>query len=375
MSFYQRKMVYLTFFFLIAMNNVVCSQKKGEGVYHNPLFVNKSVHIGSLNVFYADDGFYYMFGSGIFTKQVLYRSKNLVDWEDTRITPIPQSVQDEIKLLKQPTEVEPGHEVYRQTEQMWAPMIVKVGNMYNLYTSIAAYGGIICLQSNSPVGPYTFAHHDKYGKAKKLIDIDDVGIAYDVIDPCFAYDHKTGKNYLFFGSMFGIYRVELTTDGTELANPHKFELVAGKRKGGGVGGGYEGTMLYYHSGYWYLILSPRSDYRLLCWRSRDLCGQFVDENGNTPMSDKYGHEILQSQLDSYRTPDGYALKRTGHSGEIIMDKSGRYFIFCEASVEILQNPWWRKAPCLTEIKWNENGWPTAITKERRVSYENIRPDM
>ena len=346
-----------------------------DSLYHNPLFVNKTYDIGDVNVFNGGDGFFYLYGSGGFATQVLYRSKNLVEWENTGIVPIPNTVREEIKKIKQPTREETKMSPYWSTLSMWAPMIVKVGNKYNMYTSSGAYSGIFCLQSDSLWGPFSFPHHYADGSPRKLVDLKDVGIPFDVIDPCFVNDFKSGKNYLFFGSAYGVYRVELSKDGTELAKRHTFTLVAGKHKGGGVGNGYEGAMLYYHNKYWYMILSPRSDYRLLCWRSKRLRGKFVDKNGNTPLSDKYGHEILGPQPESYKTPDGYSLRKTGHSGEIIKDKAGRFFIFCHAAVEPVSAKYWRRAVCLTEIIWDKDGWPVAVTKDRKVSYENRRPDM
>lgn len=354
------------------------SSKRGslynDSIYYNPLFVNDP-DIADVTVFYSDDGFYYMFGTGFFYKQYLYKSKNLVNWECTYINPIPGFVQQQIKVMKQPENVQ--NPKYKASDQMWAPQIVKVGSKYNLYTSIAAYGGIICLQSDDPIGPYIFPHSDTMGNPLKLIDLDDVGMEFDVIDPCFVRDFQDGSNYLFFGSSFGIYRIKLSKDGTKVENGAKFVHVAGSRDRGKHGIDYEGTMLYWHGGYWYMILSPRRDYRLLCWRSRTLTGEFVDKDGKTPMSDNYGWEILRPQIADYRTPEGYHFVSTGHSGEIVTDKNGRCFIFCHAGVsEPNKKTHYRlRAVCMTEIKWTEDGWPVAVTKDKKVSYENRRPDM
>lgn len=343
-------------------------------IYNNPLFVG-GPDIADVTVFYGNDGFYYMFGTGFFYGQYLYRSKNLFNWECTYINPIPQEVQQQIKELKQPQEVKLPK--LKANDQMWAPQIIKVGNKYNLYTSIASYGGIICLQSDEPTGPFVFPVVDEQGSPQKLIDLDDVGMEFDVIDPCFVRDHSNGKNYLFFGSSFGIYRVELSKDGTTLKRNANFVHVAGSTDRGKRGVDYEGTMLYWHGGYWYMILSPRRDYRLLCWRSKTLTGEFVDKDGNTPFSDKYGWEILRPQARDYVSPEGYRLANAGHSGEIVMDKDNRYFIFCHASVTFpsKKGTYGHRAPCLTEIIWDEDGWPVAATKDRKVSYENRRPDM
>ena len=74
-----------------------------DSTYHNPLFVNKEFDIGDVNVFDGEDGYYYLYGSGRFANQVLYRSKNFVDWENTEIVPIPESTRKEIIQVKQPS--------------------------------------------------------------------------------------------------------------------------------------------------------------------------------------------------------------------------------------------------------------------------------
>ncbi len=367
-----------SFFILGAIyaQNSVKTRKSlfNEKVFYNPLFVSERP-VSDVTVFYGDDGAYYMFGSGVFNKQYMFRSRNLYEWESSDLYPIPKDVQEGIANLKQPLEVK--HPKIKSRTCLWAPHIVKVGKCYNLYTSVGSYGGIICLQSKDPTGPFVFPHFDKSGNPLKLIDLADDGMAFDVIDPCFVHDSVNKRNYLFFGSSFGIYRVELTKDGKKIKKNAKYVHVAGSTDRGKTGVDYEGTMLYWHDGYWYLILSPRRSYRLLCWRSKSLTGTFVDKNGNTPLSDKYGWEILQPQQRDYITPEGYHLAVTGHAGEIVKDKEGRYFIFCHASVTLptKNNVYGHRAPCLTEIVWDKEGWPRAVTIEHRVSYENKRPTM
>ena len=345
-----------------------------DSVFHNPLFVS-DYPMADVTVFRGEDSLYYMFGSGVFNKQYLFQSRNLYEWESTDLYPISKDVQEGIANLKQPLEVE--HPKIKSRTCLWAPHIVKVGKYYNLYTSVGSYGGIICLQSKEPTGPFEFARFDKMGNPVKLVDLRDVGMDFDVIDPCFVHDSLNKRNYLFFGSSFGIYRVELTKDGTRVKKKAQFVHVAGSTDRGKTGIDYEGTMIYKHGDYWYMILSPRRSYRLLCWRSKSLTGKFVDRNGNSPLSDKYGWEILQPQPRNYITPEGYHLAITGHSGEIIKDKQERYYIFCHASVSLptKTNVYGHRAACLTEIAWDEEGWPHAVTFEHRVSYENRKPAM
>ena len=71
-----------------------------DSLFHNPLFINKLNYIGDVNVFDGEDGYYYLYGSGSLVCQVLCRSKNLVDWENSGIVPIPQSIQGEISKVE-----------------------------------------------------------------------------------------------------------------------------------------------------------------------------------------------------------------------------------------------------------------------------------
>lgn len=342
-----------------------------DSVFYNPLFVNK-LTLPDVCVFNGGDGCYYMIGSESLDRQCFYKSTDLIEWNCTDLNPYPDYVKEQIKKLKQPTNIR--FPQIRIPSGSWAPNIVKVGKKFNLYTSAGAYGGIICLQSDKPTGPYTFSRFDKEGNPLKLVDLDDVGMEFDVIDPCFVRDTKIRKNYLFFGSSFGIYRVELSKDGTRVKKNAKYVHIAGSTDRGEHGIDYEGTMLYRHGDYWYLILSPRRDYRLLCWRSKSLTGEFRDKEGNTPFSNKYGWEILSPQSNDYLTPEGYYLTTSGHSGEIVKDKVGRYFIFCHVRVTRPDvGGYGHRVPCLTEIVWDEDGWPIANTKDHKVSYENIKP--
>ena len=373
-----KKILFIIFCFLLMDDSYAqdsIAELRGfssDSIYHNPLYITDK-SIPDVTVFDGEDGFYYMLGTEGLKKLELFKSKNLVDWESTNINPVPRITQDEIRNLKQPLDVQYPH--IKTTGSLWAPHIFKVQKCFNLYASVGAYGGIICLQSKSPLGPYTFPHPQS-GNLRKLVDLEDVGLEFDVIDPCFVRDAKSRKNYLFFGSSFGIYRVELTKDGTSVKKKAKFVHVAGSTDRGKTGVDYEGTMLYWHDGYWYMILSPRRDYRLLCWRSKTLTGVFSDRNGNTPLSDKYGWEILQPQPRNYVTPEGCYLAVAGHAGEIIKDKSGRYFIFCHARISKPNvGSYGHRAPCLTEIVWDEDGWPIANTKDHRVSYENKKPNF
>ncbi|MGI4751396.1 MAG: glycoside hydrolase family 43 protein [Janthinobacterium lividum] len=92
--------------------------------------------------------------------------------------------------------------------RFWAPQVVKVGNQYRLYFAAEpdTKDGM-CLAmavSNEP--------HGFVDIGKPLAQVP--GSTYKMIDPCFFYDVKTGKNLLYYGSAHEpISVVEVADDG------------------------------------------------------------------------------------------------------------------------------------------------------------------
>lgn len=92
--------------------------------------------------------------------------------------------------------------------KFWAPQVVKVGHYYRLYYAAEpdTKDGM-CLALAISDEPHGFRD---IGKPLAQIP----GSTYRMIDPCFFYDAKTGKNLLFYGSAhLPISVVEVAEDG------------------------------------------------------------------------------------------------------------------------------------------------------------------
>lgn len=92
--------------------------------------------------------------------------------------------------------------------KFWAPQVVKVGNQYRLYYAAEpdTKDGM-CLALAVANEPHGFTD---IGKPLAQVP----GSTYKMIDPCFFYDLKSGKNLLYYGSAHEpISVVEIADDG------------------------------------------------------------------------------------------------------------------------------------------------------------------
>lgn len=96
----------------------------------------------------------------------------------------------------------------KNCQKFWAPQVVKVGHHYRLYYAAEpdTKDGM-CLALAVSDEPHGFRD---IGKPLAQVP----GSTYQMIDPCFFYDTKTGKNLLFYGSAHEpISVVEVAEDG------------------------------------------------------------------------------------------------------------------------------------------------------------------
>jgi len=167
------------------------SQPK-QTTYTNPV-INADFPDPSV-IYVPGDGFYAYATHDEFSATVnniqLCRSDDLINWS-----------KPEGALAEPP--------VWAKTcQKFWAPQVVKVGNQYRLYYSAEpdTKDGM-CLAMAVSDRPYNFLD---IGKPLAQVP----GSTYRMIDPCFFYDLKTGKNLLYYGSAHApISVVEVDTDG------------------------------------------------------------------------------------------------------------------------------------------------------------------
>lgn len=290
--------------------------------YNNPV-INRSAP--DPTVIRADDGTYYLYATENVRNLPIFKSDDLVDWkfvgtaftDDSR----PQMVPD---------------------GNIWAPDIQHIDGKYVLYYSKSRWGGewecgIGVAVADAPDGPFV--------DQGKMFLSNEIGVQ-NSIDPFYIEDG--GRKYLFWGSFRGIFGVELSADGLSVApDAEKFQI---------AGTLTEGTNIFRHDGYYYLIGSAgsccegeRSTYRVVMARSRNLTGPYVDRKGNAAMDNNFTQMLTRS--DNVIGP--------GHNANFVMDDAGQYWMLYHGFDATA--PEEGRKVYLDQIFWDEDGWPYTAT--------------
>ena len=306
-----------------------------DGVVKGNVFTNPVIptSVPDPCVIKVPDGYFYLYGTEDHHNLPIYRSKNLVDWlfvgtafnDSTR----PHTVAPYVKYTYSDGST--------KSPKLWAPDVARIGDKYVLYYAIGVWGdhmksGIGIAWADSPEGPF----HD--GGALFLSE--DIGVE-NSIDAQYVSDG--GKNYLVWGSFYGIYVIQLTDDGLHLMPGDKPHKIAGKLT--------EGSYIYKRNGYYYLFGSAgtccegaKSTYRVVVGRSRSLLGPYLDKNGNRMLDNKA--ELVVKGDDFVAGP--------GHNAEIVEDDKGQTWMPMHGYLRADAG----KGRCvfLVQIKWKKN-WP------------------
>lgn len=295
---------------------------KKDLTYHNPV-INRSAP--DPTVIRADDGTYYLYATENVRNLPIFKSDDLVNWElvGTAFT-------DETR----PQMVPDGN--------IWAPDIQKIGDKYVLYYSKSRWGGewecgVGVATADSPEGPFT-----DHGK---LFISNEIGVQ-NSIDPIYVSDN--GKHYIFWGSFRGIYAIELSDDALSVKEGAKPIQVAGTLT--------EGTNIFKHDGYYYLVGSAgsccegeRSTYRVVVARSKDLLGPYVDKEGKPAMDNNFSLVLERSQN----------VIGPGHNANFVTDDAGQYWMLYHG-FDAAEPEAGRKV-YLDRIYWDAEGWPRTET--------------
>lgn len=297
-----------------------------EKTYSNPVI---SSDCPDPTIWQDGSDFYYL-STGV---RSIRHSRDLINW-----TELPGKVIDETSM-----------EQARSLGKMfWAPDVVRIGDKWMLYLTCyrsAEDTRIAAFSSASPEGPFIIEG--------TVTDGAETGIR-DTIDPEVVADPVDGRIWLFFGSIDGIHRVELSPDGTALCENPAYTHVAGltDRVNPDRDKVFEGTYLYQRYGWWYLFASAghywNHTYRIVVGRSRTLDGVFLDRDGR-PMTEGYATTVLSSA-------EGDIFYGPGHNGEIFTDAQGRDYMLYHC-----HNTGNEKASVrntlMQQIFWDEEGWP------------------
>lgn len=233
------------------------------------------------------------------------------------------------------------------SRHFWAPDVASVGGQRMLYLTL--YNSA----EDSNIGVFRQESDGRFHFLRLLTRSCDTGID-DTIDPEVVTDPQTGRVWLFFGSVGGIYRVELTPDGTQLKEGATYVHVAGKtvRENPSRSHVFEGSYLHRHGRYWYLFVSSGHygdhTYSLRVGRSKTLTGIFRDRDGK-PMTEGYATPVITSDQGDY-------FYGPGHCGEIFTAEDGREYIFYHCHNAGTRQPSSRPM-MMQQILWDRKGWP------------------
>lgn len=279
------------------------------------------------SVIKGDDGFFYLFATEDAVRGIpILKSKDLVNWS-------------------------PSGQVFSGAARprldgspdgnLWAPEIARIGKKYVLYYSYTPKDfagkewqwGIGAATADRPSGPWT----DK----GKIFLSGEIGVQCS-IDPCFYTEG--GRNYLIWGSYFGIWAIELTADGLSVKEDAEKVHLAGQD-----GYGLEGSMIFKKDGKYYLFVSEGgngydNDYKLGAARADKLLGPYLN---------KAGKDVKNAAVDFFLKA-GNGFVSPGHCSEIVTDGHGTDWVLCHAFVQGEPDKGCRLV--LNRLDWT-NGWP------------------
>lgn len=307
----------------VAGGSTACSESEKES---GPVFDDKITSLYTNPVYRADapdpsvvrgrNGKFYAY----VTPNVVLSSTDLVNWERTG------------KAIPSDPEWLAGGAV-------WASDVTLVDNKYVMYYALSKWNevdknGIGVATAIHPEGPFT--------DNGSLMVSDVIGVK-NSIDPCYIEDQ--GKKYLAWGSFFGIYLIELSANGLNVAKDAEKVRIAGDA--------FEGVFIHKHDGWFYLFASIgsccegyASTYETVVGRADNILGPYVDREGRRMLDNAY--ESLIRGTKDFRGP--------GHNSELITDDEGKTWIMYHAydasNIDL------GRCLMLDEVVWDAEGWPS-----------------
>ena len=266
------------------------------------------------------NGLYYLYATG----EKIYRSNNMINWQYVR------------KVFEGKTRPS-----FVDVSSYWAPCITKQDNRYVLYFALSTWGGVDAAgigvaTASTPEGPFDIANGNG-----KLFQSGEVGVK-NSIDP--NYIEENGRKYIIWGSFYGIYGIELNSDGLTVKDTrNKFQL---------AGSYFEAPYIYKRGGYYYLFGSigsccegDNSTYQTVVGRSTSFTGPYTARNGGRMLDNSF--EVLLSGNSVWAGP--------GHNSRIIEDNSGTTWMTYHAYIRGQSNI--GRTALIDEVKWSNDGWP------------------
>ncbi|GGF21947.1 arabinan endo-1,5-alpha-L-arabinosidase [Hymenobacter cavernae] len=239
---------------------------------------------------------------------------------------------------------------------IWAPDISFHNGVYSLFYSVSAFGkntSCIGLATNKTLDPSSpdFKWVD-HGKVIQSVPGRDM---WNAIDPNLIRD-QAGTPWLTFGSFWdGIKLVQLRPDLTAPAEPQHWRTIASRPRDPKLtdslpgDAAIEGPFIFRKGGYYYLFVSfdyccrgPKSTYKVMVGRSKEVAGPYVDKAG-VALEQGGGTQVLAGDSKWYGL---------GHNSVYTFDNTD-YLVFHAYDAADQGRPKLR----LEKLGWDAQGWP------------------
>ncbi len=301
---------------------------------------------------YKDGNTYYVFSTDVAVGRnptqgiQIRKSTDLITWKyvGTALDSIPSDVAD-----------------YSGATNLWAPDIIKLGNLYYLYYSGSTSGSqrscIAYAVAENIEGPWI---------NKGIILKSDYTTEANDIDPCVFFDNG-GNYWMVYGSFFGgIFLLKMDPKTGVPAEKGEGSLIATR----GDQAGEEAPYIVYNSQFkkYYLFTSYdslMSDYNIRVGRADKVTGPYYDISGQKmtdyPYSDDVPDDVeIISQNVGYKLMGGYYWSEgtgwlaPGHNS--VLNDSGKWFLVHHARTSKDIN--WPYLQ-IRLLVWSDDGWPMA----------------
>lgn len=327
--------------------------KWGPYNLHDPSILR----VGEYYYCYSTDAAYGYGDATLKAGIMVRRSKDLVEWEflGWAINGLPQQAVNYIKSVDA---------TFAPNSGIWAPYIMKVGNQYRLYYSLASNGfrvsAIGLLTSSSPEGPWV--------ESGIAVTSGTNGPGTNAIDPSVVVT-PAGEHYMYYGSAWdGLFVVKLNPEtGLAQNNGDKGTRIVRRGKTGDVyNGNLEAPEIIYNAeqNKYYLFVSYDwidTKYNVRVFRSDSPTGPFLDWNGEN--ADTQSDHVDQIVLGPYAFKGHAGWQGTAHCS-VFKDDNGQYFMATQG------RPAADKFFMVMHVRkmfWLDNGWPM-VSPER---YANV----
>ena len=378
--------------------------KTAEGLAEDADYVRVSVHDPSI-VKDPDTGYYYIFGS----HRSFARTKDLMRWERFESNILSEFEE----LCKEPWEW--AEEATRRdtggtlSGRMWAPDVIWNETMkkWCMYMSIDgdSWCSSICLMTADQIeGPYKYEgivvysgmNNAKVPPTQEMLDKTDIArvlgedadlsryrstsnACINAIDPCVRYDDK-GDLYMVYGSWSaGIYMLKLDTKTglRDYETTYETEMdVSDAYLGTKIAGGHynsgEAPYLLHVGKYYYFFISyaglnAAEGYQMRIYRSENITGPYVDQNGDSPIC-KNSEDMKKSTrgvkiFGSYDIPGLPRVQVAQGHNSALLDDDGKIYLVYHTRFQSETGEEQTHEVRVHQMFVNEDGWLVAAPYE------------